>query len=336
MWRGFLSDEGLSVAVADAAHVLLVDDLNPGHEATAVRFVDSARPVYPSRVPELADGERGLLVVPVASESSVRAARAAGWDLVADDGTIDVRVGDRHIVRRPIASRPSAGVRGRVPRSRWTVCRVLMAQTARVTQLDIASMSGVSQPTVSRVCRSLRDRGFVSLDRTGVEVLDWSALAHWWLASYPGQGGPVSYWYGLEPVAEQMQDLAGVLPDAVFSGSAAADLLSPWQRPDQVVLYTKSPALLANAGFVAVNEIESATVVVAAPADESVWCNSPVERVIDDQTVRLADPLQVVFDVLRGPESGTREEAADRILSALKGPLRSSWRHAWQGSRHGL
>lgn len=330
-WRQFLADENLSVAVVDSEHVLLIDE-NPGarSEPELVRFVRSTGPIYPSRVPHLGAATRGLLVTPSASEAVVRAAHAAGWDVATDDGTVDVRLTTRHIVHRKAPPQRASRPRGRVPRAQWAVTRVLLAQQHRTTQTDLAALSGVSQPTASRVCNELRTRGFLTIDSTGITVTDWYGLAHWWLANYPGHGGPSSYWFAMEPAVEQVRMAAAALPEAVFSGSAAADLLAPWQRPDRVVVYTKAPALLAQAGFIPVTDPPAASLVIAASADPSVWCNYPMTRTVNSQTILLADPLQIVHDTMTGPESGTRTEAAERLLTILHGPLRPAWERAWK------
>lgn len=330
-WQQVLADKDVTVAVVDADHVLLFDLANSVRNELPSRLIQSPAPLYPSRILKWANSPRTLLVVPTASEATVRAARSIGWDVVAEDGTVDVRLGSRHVASRATkdAERPQKRRQGPVPRSKFTLGRVLLAQQRPVSQSELARKAGVSQPTASRACAEFAARGFVG-SGDGVAVTDWFAMARWWLSSYPGTGGPSSYWFGLEPIMTQVQAASKSLPGAVFSGSAAADLLTPWQRPDAVVAYTKSPALLEDAGFVPVSDPSAATLVVTAPADTSVWAHRPIERATNGELVALADPLQVAFDVLNGPDSGTRAEVADRLLQDLHGPLRSAWAKSWE------
>lgn len=336
MWQRVLADEGINVVVVDADHVALLDGEEALSSRPPARLLRSTSPVYPSRIKRIADGQRVLLVVPAASEATVRAARAAGWDVVAEDGTVDVRLGHRHVEVRP---RPDGSqvprARGRVPRSKFAVARVVLAQRGPVGQVDLAEMAGVSQPTVSRACQEFARRGFLRAQRGHhVEVTRWAEMARWWLRAYPGSGGTSSYWFSLEPVTRQVPAAAAALDGAVFSGSAAADLLTPWQRPDLAVAYVSAPANLTDSGFVAVSDPTAATLVVTAPADTSMRCRWPMKRVVESTTVELADPMQVAYDVLHGPDSGTRDEVVDRLLGDLEGPLRSAWGAAWGAPSH--
>lgn len=333
-WQQVLADVGLTVVVADADHVVLIEadhvDLRNG---TTRRLVERTRPVHPSRIKQSAGGARALLAVPTATEATISAARAAGFDVVTDDGTLDLQLGEKHLVRRPPSKTTTNDARSRGPvgRSVLAVARVLLAQTESVSQGRLVDITGASQPTVSRSCGQLRRLGFLGTGR-GIEVKDWHAMARWWLDTYPGAGGPSTFWFGLEPILEQVAAVARSSPGAAVSGSAAADLLSPWQRPDFAVVYTRSATPLTDAGLVPVTDPSAATLQVVAPADPSVWCLQPLRRDVNATEVALADPLQVAFDVLRGPDSGTRVEAVDRLLDELHGPSRMEWARAWNRS----
>lgn len=330
-WQQLLADEGVTAVVVDADHVMLLEDNVDVREGQLVRLIVSPTPVYPSRILKWADGEPTLLVVPSASESTVLAAASSGWGVIAEDGQMRLRLGSRSIERT--ADRDGSNSKrspGPVARSKFVVGRVLLAQMRPVGQGKLALMSGASQPMVSRAVSEFRELGLVRPGRSAVLIDDWQGLARWWLDRYPGPGGPTSYWFSLAPVMEQVAAAARALEGAVFSGSAAADMLSPWQRPDFVVAYTRSPALLADAGFVPVTDPAAATMMVTAPVDGSVWCHKPMKKSVDGIPVALADPMQVAYDVLQGPESGTRTEVVDRLLRDLEGALRVPWSRAWE------
>ncbi|RYJ07679.1 MAG: helix-turn-helix domain-containing protein [Actinomycetales bacterium] len=330
-WQQLLADEGVTTVVVDADHVMLLEDNIDARDGRVVRLIVSPTPVYPSRILKWADGEPTLLVVPSASESTVLAAASNGWGVIAEDGKMRLRLRSR-LIERPAGHDELNSKRspGPVARSKFVVGRVLLAQMRPVGQGELASMSGASQPMVSRAVSELRTLGLVRPGRSAVLVEDWQGLARWWLDRYPGPGGPTSYWFGLDPVMEQVAAAAKALKGAVFSGSAAADMLSPWQRPDFVVAYTRAPALLSDAGFVPVTDPAAATMMVTAPIDESVWCREPMTKTVNGIPVPIADPMQVAYDVLHGPESGTRTEVVDRLLRELEGPLRVPWSQAWE------
>lgn len=332
-WQELLAEAGVTVTVADSEHLLLIDEAEP-RRLLKVRLLSSKKAMYPSRIPPLLSGEQGLIIVPHATPAVVDAARRQGWNVVSEDGTIDLRLSSRHLRRRHHPTASTKASRGRPARTKFVITRVLLAQDRGLPQRELAEMAGVSQPSVSRACKELHEQGLIALGRAQVEAVDWFGLAHWWLANYQGPGGTTSYWFGLEPPIEQVAKVAEALPDAVFSGSAAADLLAPWQRPDFTLAYTRTAALLEDSGFVAVSDPAAATLEVRAPADQSMWSPHPIQRSVEGSRINIADPLQVVRDLLLGPESGTRSEAAERLLHRLHGPLRASWANAWTKDPH--
>jgi hypothetical protein len=93
------------------------------------------------------------------------------------------------------------------------------------------------------------------------------------------------------------------------------------------VVYAKRGAPLGDRGFVPVGSREEATLALCAPADPGVWLSTAWMV----QGLPVADPLQVVHDVAHGPEPD-RLEAADRLIEAIAGRIKSPWQHAASGA----
>lgn len=325
MWQEQLVDAGVTVETVDADHVRL----RTRNGARVVRLKVLDQPVNPARVETLQRGERGLLVVPRASKQVERVARERGWDLVAADRVLLRDADTGHATHaEPHDARDAALAprrRGPQPRGALNAVRRLLA-AAPLTQQKLADLSGLSQPYLSKVLAEHSHQHLVRRATNGWTPVDPRRLMSWWLQRYPGPGGATSYWASLEPLVEQARaataDLAG--PVAV-SSDLAADLLAPWRRPRQVVVYAERPPSLSERGFVPASSVEDATLVLTAPADPGVWL--PSTWAFDHGRLPVADPLQVLYDIGRsgGPDV---TEAQEHLTTALLGPLADAWRQA--------
>ncbi|MCB8914036.1 hypothetical protein KUG88_28460 [Rhodococcus rhodochrous] len=136
-----------------------------------------------------------------------------------------------------------------------------------------------------------------------------------YLTDYPGPGGVVTYWYGLDPVIEQttaaVEFCARQEISVLVGGDAAADVYAPWRLPTRALLYTDRFVDLSAAGFSPATEAEY-TLVVQVPADPTLWRTAVIS-----ESALLADPLITAGDVLRtgGPDA---TEAADRVLATIR------------------
>ena len=151
-------------------------------------------------------------------------------------------------------------------------------------------------------------------------------LIAWWLHRYPGPGGATSYWASLAPLADQATAATAEAPGPVaVSGDLAADLLAPWRRPRQVVVYAAQPPALTDRGFVPATSVEDASLVLTAPQDRGVWLPAPWP--LGEDQLPSADPLQVLYDIGRsgGPDA---PDAAEHLTEALLGRLADAWREA--------
>jgi hypothetical protein len=330
VWRRALAAAGVGVDAVDADHVRLWDD--HGEAVVLVRRLPYR--ITPSKVPD-PPAEPGLLVLPKASSRTMTAATDRGWFVATDSGAVVLTLGDRRIVRPPDEADAQTQHRQRPGPRSWvtfTVVRRLLAAPAP-SQAELAHRLGVSQSKVSKVLNRLMVLGLVQRSEREWGSANWEGLVDWWLREYPGPGGTTSYWYSLDDLPTQTAAAVTILERAhgdarpVISGDAAADLLAPWRRPTRAVLYTQAAASLSPAGFVPVDRIEDATLVVTAAADPGVWLPRQWRVPVGDQHLPVADPLQVLFDVSHSeaPDAG---EAADHLKAQLRGPLAESWRAA--------
>jgi hypothetical protein len=347
-WRTTLADAGVTVDVVDANHVRLV--AHPDHSADVVagslviQVKTYSYPITPSKLPPPPPEGRGLLVVPSATPSLIKAAQERGWFVVTDDGRANLQIGDRHVLLTGAPTGDSrfpwptsrAKTRGPISWPRWTLARVLLATCGEpFAQADAAHVVGTSPPTISRAIASLEGQGFVRVKESPgrastIQVTNWDGLLSWWLMHYPGPGGTHSYWYSLEDLRTQVRSAVAALQattksaEAVLSGDLAADYIAPWRRPASATVYVRHAAPLDRAGFVQVAGPGEATLTVCAPKDPGVWMPAPWVLEEDPVQLRLADPIQVLYDLTlaAGPDAG---EAADHLRAKLRSDLRPRW-----------
>jgi hypothetical protein len=327
VWRDVLAEAGVAVETVDAEHLRLRADDAEG----VFRLCRLDRSVSSSQLPPIAV-EPSLLSVPRMTARTAADARARGWNLVTDDGLVAIDLGSG-LVERPTATASSLVRRsqtGPMPWSTYTLVRRLLA-VAPATQVELARLSGVGQPRVSRVLGKLKDLALVERGADGWRPASWDGLFEWWLASYPGPEGVASFWYSLDDPAIQTAKALGVLravggSDAVVSGDAAADRLAPWRRPQTSTVYVRAAGSLASAGFVSVGSAAEATLTLCAAKDPGIWLPRPW---LSDG-LPLADPLQVAYD-LAASAATDADEAVEQLRVALRTTQARAWRIAAGG-----
>ncbi|PZG21465.1 hypothetical protein C1I95_07335 [Micromonospora craterilacus] len=285
--------------------------------------VASPTPLSPSDIVAVAGRypEPCLIIVPAATSAAREAVEATGGSWLVDSGQHVAGVlhidGTRIVLRppAPAATRPTR--RGRVPWGAFTLVR-RMIQQPHATQRELAALAGVSQPRVSQVLTALADIDVVRRAQDGWTLQNVDAAIDWWLSSYPGPGGITTYWFGLRAVVEQAARVASILAAAgvqpvAVSGDVAADLLAPWRAPARAVVYAADGADLAEADLVPAGP-EEATIELTVPHDPGLWPTASQTR---GNALPLADPLQILWDVMRAPGADS-EEAAERVRQVLR------------------
>ncbi len=319
MWQQVLADAGLEVLVADADHVRLRAPTGADVTFQVRRMSWVPSPAHLAQAP----APSSLLIVPRATHRVLAAAQALGWSVVTMSGTAHIRLpGHTVAYSAPAAGRRAvAPPRHRPPWGTLTAVRSLLAD-APLRQREMAARAGTSQARVSQILADLGGQSLVHRVATGYAPASWDALADWWLAHYPGHCGASSYWYSLDDLRTQtraamssLAEVEGALP--LLSGEVAADLLTPWRRPTQSVIYAHRLTDLADRGFVAAAGPGDATLILHAPRDPGVWPARPWHREIDGQPMPLADAMQILLDLHTAPgaDDGT---ATTRLRAAMR------------------
>lgn len=323
--------------VLDSAHVRLIDDETAeslvAFLSIATTWVRASRLTAPPEQP-------ALLVLPRATPAAMAEARRRGWYVVTDEGDADLTIGRRRIAVRAGAPASPSGRRSPRTWNHFTVSRVVAALAAgdegrlRVTQAELAELSGVSQPTVHRTLKQLHELDLIELRRASGTTVHRHRLLTWWLAAYPGPGGLSTYWYGLDQPRDHLVAINTLLsasdhhgPTArrvLVSGESAADAIAPWQRPHTAQVYVDGPLPLGRAGFVSVDSPEAANLIVTLAADPGVWPNHAWPLPHLGEHLEAADPLQILHDLAR-EDTSTAEEARDHLIDALLNGLAHRW-----------
>jgi hypothetical protein len=305
-----LAGAGVEVVSVDSGRLVLSDGAG-GHPFTLHRRS------RPPRVSEIAapTTANALLVVPRLTSSAQAKLRHLGWSWATDAGQLHLRFPGR-LVDLPGAETAQTGRRTQVAplAGRGTgVFAVLrrMMLIPRLRQVQLASMTGLTQPRVSQILATLSEPGIVTRTPRGWEVVDWDEALRVWLSSYPGAGGVTTYWLGLDDAwASTTIALSALRDDAVVSGDVAADLLAPWRQPQTATVYVRAMDSLARTGLVQVPSAADGAVAVCVPEDITVWPFEPLTREFRDQAISLADPIQVLSDLVRAQDDDSAQAAA--------------------------
>lgn len=214
--------------------------------------------------------------------------------------------------------------KGKTPWGQLAAERALIVNGDPMKQVEIAEAALISQQAVSKALKSLDD--LVVRLSWGWRAKDASRLINRWLESYPGPGGATTYWYSLDSPAEQAKaavELARDLDSSpLVSGDAAADLISPWRLPSTTRLYLRQMVDFTDAGFT-LAEPQDATLIVTVPDDPTLWTTAALGK---PREIPLADPLIVLWDVLRSGGSDAAE-AAGRLRETIEAKVQPrEWR----------
>jgi hypothetical protein len=288
--------------------------------ARSFRLHQRVRPLRPSEVsaPLTTDA---LLVAPSVTASVEARLRQLGWSWVTDDGRLHLRFGD-HVVDNAGPS-PSPRIESQAMNlpargtGTFAVLRRLLVRP-HWRQVQLAEASGLTQARVSQVLAGLSDAGLVARDSDGWAVTDWERALQIWLLSYPGPRGVTTYWSGIDDVWSNTLSALDGLPDqAAVSGDVAADLLAPWRQPRSATIYVSAINNLAGTGLVQVTARDEGTVAVCVPRDRSVWPLEPIDRTFRDRKIHVADPFQVLNDIVSadGEDSAS---AAERLTTWIR------------------
>ena len=217
-----------------------------------------------------------------------------------------------------VESRSSTAVR------RWgagtaAIVRLLVAADHPLTQVAIAEAVGVTQPRASQVLRSLSEVGAVSTSDRGYRGRRARLLDLYARRSRPHLVGRETFWFSLQPMIDQAQDITRsaerVSATIAVSADLGPDLLVPWRHPTLTVVYSSQRLHLDTAGFVPAEGPVDASFIVRHTDDPTLMEPSP-DWAASVDGIPLTDPVQQWRDLLDlGGED--RKEAADRLRRAI-------------------
>jgi hypothetical protein len=199
------------------------------------------------------------------------------------------------------------------------IVRALVAATTPVSQVELASLIGVSQPRVSQVLSKLSEVAAVKSTADG--YVGWRGrLIDLYVADHrPALVEPDAPWYSLLPMREQVARVCAQARSAsarvAVSADLAPDLLAAWRHPTLTVVYATDGLDLTSVGFVRAEGRVDATLLVRRTSDSTLLAAiEPWPRSADG--VPLVDPVQQIWDLhdLGGED---RVEAADRLRQAV-------------------
>jgi hypothetical protein len=199
------------------------------------------------------------------------------------------------------------------------IVRALIAAERPVTQVELATRVGVSQPRVSQVLKRLTEPSGVASTSAGY-IGRRSQLIDLYIDNHrPTIVGSEMPWYSLRPMRDQIDQLCTYANSSgvrvAVSADLAPDLVAPWRHPTLTVVYTDRPLDLSAAGFVRAEGRVDATAVVRHTADTTLLAAfEPWPRIVDG--VPLADPVQQIWD-LHDLGGADRIEAADRLRTTM-------------------
>lgn len=289
-------------------------------------------------------GEHLVLIAPIVSAATQDALAAEGWSWIAvpRDGTRATGLlrfpGWEAVVIGGEPQTAGAGTdpharTGRTPWGRFTAIRNLLTRAGSWSQTELAHASSISQPRASQILSEVMRDGLVErfMRQPGDQhrrwqVTSWDDLLDRWLGTYPGPGGVTTYWFGLDVVSEQANQVVKALlaerqdnhSAPVVSGDAAAEFIAPYRRPQRAVVYSRWGADLSSAALTPVGPDE-ATLELTVPEDGSVWPRLD-PRSVDlslKAPFRIADPIQVIWDLQQAPGMDS-EQAADAVRAVVR------------------
>lgn len=181
--------------------------------------------------------------------------------------------------------------------------RVCVLTRNHLRQIDIASAVAISQQAVSKMTEkdSLPDTPMTETTRRAL-------LAK--LTSVPADDGLVeTYWYGLDPITEQVRNTLRLGADlavrTLAGGEVAADILQPWRVPTRGLVYAEELIDLSDFNLVEATAQE-ATLTLRVPADPTVWTTAHWWHGIShaQPEIPTVDPVVALQDLNAGNDLG--------------------------------
>lgn len=311
-----LLDIGLRRRIVDANSIEIAAKNGKWSPRQVMPLRHSPTPSEIKRDLDKTDPPNGLFYVVHRAGSALTEAAASDPRIAyaaIEDGTVSF-LGEIHSSTEPVLARNTS--HRRAPWARYGVIRILALSSNPLTQVEIARRTGVTQAAVSQTMKHLVDQ----VERTpeGWKAVDRGALWDYFIQTYPGPGGLVTYWLAIDDPTSQLARArhAAHKDTLLVSGDLAADHYAPWRRPSRVVLYVSSMRSLEESGFAEVRANE-ASLEIRVAADPTIvpmahyWDTSGIYPADGTNNDRV-DPLLTAWDMSKTPGSDVAE-AVDKL-----------------------
>jgi len=255
-----------------------------------------------------------VFIAPYISDRTSEILRDAGIGYVDLAGNCLLSLGDVY-VERSASKNPFKDTRSRAsvfaPKSS-RVLRVLLEEPDREWQVqEIAEAASISIGLASRMKTALLDREWLTVESTGVRLIDPEAILRAWAENYDYKINEVRSYYSLEEPAQTEERITAYCQEEgigySFSGFSGARLRSPRVRYSRVTAYVES-SWDRVAQSVGLKEVDSGpNTLLLKPYDDGVFYGS--ETLYGAQ---VASSVQLYLDL--SSMTGRGEEAAEEIL----------------------
>ncbi len=333
----WLQDSGLAVEQQDAARVpdaradLILVVAGGGRRARFAVQLKQRAP-YPNEMAglnrtrdELSQLGEPLLVVPFVPDSVGIGLTAHGWSWADAHGNFDLRAPGVVFRQRRVMTAPRPA-RKTLPQGSGSLAviraliRFIDGEGEGVGATALAVEAGVSQPRASQVLRHLQSRELAGKAADGRWRPRRDELLDRFLAEYSGPGGSEQSFYSLDSPADVAVRAAREMTgQVVVSADVGPDLIRPWRRPTEVILYGRELVDASRLGLVRAQGRHDANVIVRMPADRSVFPVPALTAEMRGVEVELADPSQMIWD-LHDLGGADRAEAAGELRTWLLTP----------------
>jgi hypothetical protein len=260
-----------------------------------------------------------LLVCRYVSPRAGRALTTAGCSWIDSVGNIDIRARGLRIVQR-VSGKPERPVR-RLPageESRRAIRWMIANGGSEEWRASAITEAGISSPRVTQLMRALQGLGLAERVGWGRWRLDRDALLQRFVDEYEGPSGEEVHWYTLDPVSEIAIEMASRHgPSIAVSADVGPDVITPWRVPTDLIVYATEPLELGALGLVRADSRGAGNVHVRYPEDQTVFPPVELEQMCGTTVVNLAEPTQMLWDLL--DLGGTdRAEAAEHLIAWMR------------------
>jgi hypothetical protein len=109
------------------------------------------------------------------------------------------------------------------------------------TQREIAQETGVALGNIPKIIKGLRETGYVyKVNKRNYAVNDWEELLHKWIGEYKNTLQPTldKGTFRFKPADKDWREVRLHIPDTIWGGEPAGDILTNYLRPEELTIYT--------------------------------------------------------------------------------------------------